>query len=153
MTNKEALAQALEPFETEEIRDADTGEVLTPARKMLPLTLPWFIKHMAALLVYCAEMSLATDFPDMTIDGQKTSGKSVERPSFVDYFRVLHGDDLMRAIPLNLQLQGFLEWWLEQEAKTDNLGDNWCDFETIAENWNEYANIRREERKEDSFWK
>lgn len=145
MTNKEALAQTLEPFETEELRDADTGEVLTPPRKMLPLTLAWFIKHMAALLVYCADKSLTQDFPDMTIDGEKMSGKAVERPTFIDYFKVLHGDDLVRAIPLNSQLQGFLKWWLEQKATIDLHGKIWCDFDIIAENWNEYANIRREE--------
>lgn len=145
MTNKEAFIKSLDKIKADEIRDEETGEVLEKKCEFFPITFQYFLKSMTAVLVGCLEQMLKADYPDMTIGENKVSGKAPKEITAAHYMQVLIGDDLMRGMSLTLQLQGFLEWWLEQEADMENIEKMWYDYDSLAEKWNQYAEIRRKE--------
>ena len=146
MTNREALNHGIERFHCDEIKDEETGEVIMEEHWSLPITGTVFLKNMAALLVGVTDMLLAMDFPTARIGIDVVGGGKAKVTLYApDYINVLIGNDMLRGTSLTMQLNGFLNWWLEQEAETEDVEHLWCDFDTLAEKWNEYARIRQED--------
>ena len=110
----------------------------------LPITLAEFMRNMAILLVIDADQRLHLDYPDITIAGEKRSGKAIEETTIPDILHVLKGDDLMRSTSQFTQFHGFIKWYLEQEADENEEDEKmWWFVESIAEKWNEYAGMKK----------
>lgn len=113
------------------------------------ICLSYFIINMAILLVLDSDMRLATPVPDLHTGGTLLSGEAKEEPSVLDIKRVLKRDDLIRGTGQFIQLQGFLEWILEQdEPEEPKNGDDfvmWYDIEFLGKKWNEYVRMKKGE--------
>ena len=115
---------------------------------VFPICLSRFITSMSILLVYDADMRLATPQPDLEANGKTYSGEAKEKISTLDIINVLNGNDLFRHTGQFIQLQGFLMWILEQDEPGDN--DDfimWYDIDFIGKKWNEYVHMMRKKAK------
>lgn len=115
---------------------------------VFPICLSGFITSMSMLLIYDADMRLATPQPDLKANGKTYSGEAKEKVSTLDIINVLNGNDLFRHTGQFIQLQGFLMWILEQDEPGDN--DDfimWYDIDFIGKKWNEYVRMMREKAK------
>lgn len=111
-----------------------------------PITMPYFMLHMAGILAYAASQLAEEDFPTVTIGGQKSGGKGVKN-NVLPAVSVLIGADVTRQHALFWQTYGFFKWFIEQEAPNDTtdgllkngIGNFWYDHDFLGEKWNEYA--------------
>lgn len=125
MTNKEAIIKSME-------------KVKVSGGEAFPIAFPEFMINMALLILADCDMLLSMDFPDVTIAGEKFDGKAKPKSTFIDNMRVLNGSDLMRHQNLFNQLHGFLEWFLEQQAESEE-GVIWNMTDVLFTAWNEFA--------------
>jgi hypothetical protein len=146
MTIKEAIIGSLSKVKCEELRDEKTGEIIEKEHDVFPMCFPFMLTSIASILVYLADQALKIDYPNVTVGGSKESGKAPKNITVMDYINVLTGGDFvsfMRGVNMRLQLEGFVQWWIEQDADNDDPEKLWYMHDSIAEMWNEYANIRR----------
>ncbi len=94
-----------------------------------PICMPYFIQSMATILV---------------VDAHFRVGRSKENVNIGDIISVLNQSDLLNSIGQFCQLNGFFEWFMEQEEPTqdDENDAMWYDLEFVGEKWNEYAKKR-----------
>ena len=113
---------------------------------VLPLCLPKFIHLMARILAADSMLRLHNEMPSVKIGNEKYYGQAIEKPTAIDIIDFLRGGDLLRGCQQTMQLQGFLEWFLDQSEPEDEVC--WYDDEFVIEKWNEYAEIRKEDHRQ-----
>lgn len=137
MTYREAIKESLDTIKFSE--EEGGGETL-------PITAHLLVMNMSALLVYCADKLLKTNYPTANID--LGGGKAKKKVTLIDIIKVLSQNDFMRSITLGTQFNGFLTWILDQEVNTDYDFENdsvWYDYVNIGKKWNEYASMKMKE--------
>lgn len=114
---------------------------------ILPITMPYFLLHMAGILAYAASKLAEEDFPTVTIGGEKSGGKGVKN-NVLPAVSVLIGADMTRRHALFMQTYGFFKWFIEQEAPNDatDVFSFWYDHDFLVKKWNEYAAMEMEEK-------
>lgn len=132
---KECICDSLEKFAT------------ISGSEVLPIGFGWFLRNMALILLADSKARLCQDVPVIDIGGYKSGGKA-EEPTISAIIRVLTHHDMIRGTGQSMQLQGFLDWILDQD-EPDELDDDsdlvfWYSQEFLGEKWNEYAMIARE---------
>ena len=108
---------------------------------VFPICLGYFLKNMAAVLLLDADQRLMQDVPTVTTGKDKYDGKAKDLATIFDIITVLRGDDLVRSMGQQMQLQGFLGWLMEED-EPDYFEDGdltmWFDMDFLVEKWNEY---------------
>lgn len=139
MTVREMIKQSLDRIDLRDEAPEDYDGQQEPMM-ILPMAFTELTENMARLLVWvCADL-LSRDVPSYKLSGgERRSGKAKAAPSPQDIADVLSGVDLGRHMHLFRQLHGFYDWWLDQEARTEDPENFWMDMTVIAEAWNEYA--------------
>ena len=111
---------------------------------ILPICLADFLRSMTAILLMDTFQRLKTDNPTASIGGEEFGGKAKTNPSIDDFLDVLIGDDLFRRTGQFMQLNGFIDWFLEQEEPPEIEDDDedfemWYTENFLIKKWNEYA--------------
>lgn len=104
---------------------------------ILPLSLGYFLRAMADILMFDAYQRLQQEVPSLIAGEVKQNGKPVKEPNVYFIHSVLTGEDFLRGMSQDLQVYNFLGWFLEQKEPED--GCPWSDFSFIANKWNEFA--------------
>ena len=113
----------------------------TEKRKGLPLAFPCFLRSIAAILILDSNQRLSLESYDVQIGDDEYSGKAKTHPDVHDYVDVLTGNDLMRGVSQQIQLQNFLNWFIDQDEPED--GDaRWYDIPFVLDKWNEFAKMK-----------
>ena len=118
-TYKEALIDRMQTFKTEKIGEQEPSE-------MLPIVLSQFILSMSAILTW-----------------QASSQIDSESPLASEIMAAFSGNDLLNHTALHSHLHGFLSWLLSQQIEDEY----WYRTISLAEKWNEYAEMKRKERE------
>lgn len=127
------------------IKDCIKDSVKRWGNGMLPICLSGFLQSMTVILLMDCDQRLMIDNPDVSIGKDKYEGKAKTTPTLLDYTKVLMGDDILRYTSQSMQLQGFIDWFIEQDEPEDE--DDfilWYDSDFVIEKWNEYAKIKME---------
>ena len=113
----------------------------TEKRKDLPLAFSWFLRSIATILILDSNQRLSLKSYDVQIGDDKYSGKAKTHPDVHDYVDVLTGNDLMRSMSQEMQLQNFLNWFIDQNEPEG--GDaQWYDIPFVLDKWNEFAKMK-----------
>lgn len=126
------------------IKDCIRDSVERLEDETMPICLAWFLRSMAVILLLDSDMRLMNDYPSVQMGKEKYPGKAKPHPTVLDYRDVLIGTDLSRHIAQGVQLQTFVDWFIEQnEPEDDELA--WYDHDFVIQKWNEYAATARNE--------
>lgn len=105
---------------------------------MLPMTIHYFLTSMAAILNICAAALISK------------SGEEITDVKVKDINAILTHEDLMNSITLGMQLNGFLNWLLDQEIDEDGIfekyEDMWYGVNSLAQKWNDFAKEKEDAR-------
>lgn len=109
----------------------------------LPISISNFLINMSIILVADAYERLKQDVYDVEIGDEKFSGQSIDDPKLSDVLQVLNGNDFLRFSGQHLQLQSFINWFIDQEEPKGF----WYEDDFLVEKWNEFAVLERERRR------
>ena len=103
---------------------------------IFPMCLTYFLTNMASILLVDADQRLMQDVPTMTMGKDKFEGQAKEKPTIFDVLSIWNGNDMMRHMGQNMQLQGFLDWFMEQNEPEEDM---WFNMDFLVEKWNQYV--------------
>ena len=103
---------------------------------VFPMCLTYFLTNMASILLVDADQRLMQDVPTMTMGKDKFEGQAKEKPTIFDVLSIWNGNDMMRHMGQNMQLQGFLDWFMEQNEPEEDM---WFNMDFLVEKWNQYV--------------
>lgn len=98
--------------------------------KIMPFDLPVFLSAMTMALLGDACMRI-----EYNLDGTKTGKKA----KIDDCVKVFSGNDMIRWTHQQMQLEGFLRWFMEQEEPSEESEEPWYYWTYVMDKWNEYA--------------
>ena len=113
----------------EALKDCLTEIDLNNGKKLLPIGFPYFVCSLCGLLVWQASAMIGS-----------------ESPSAAEVEAILFGKNLLYSTLLHNHLWQFLNWLMNEPAEDDDVND-WDGPQTLAEKWNEFAELQRKERK------
>lgn len=120
----------------------DSMETVDYTKRDLPLAFSWFLRSMATILILDSNQRLSLKSCDVQIWDDKYSGKAKTHPDIHDYVDVLSGNDLMRSMSQEMQLQNFLNWFIDQN-EPENENTLWYDLDFMVDKWNEFAKMKQ----------
>ena len=120
------------------INDSMSRIKLESGLEMTPLCLGYFLTSMATILLFDARERVKAQYHQANI-GDETLGGGIgkENPTIEDCLDVLSHRDFMRSISQQNQLNGFLNWFVEQNEPDDDVC--WYELDFVAMKWNQFA--------------